>query len=89
MIAIPTSGWIGQTLTGLIDIAGSTFLAMMMILMLLVVIAIALNIPMEAISIILMPLLITFTAYTGDFLATAGCVMIYMGFILADKLFPK
>lgn len=89
MIPIPTTGWIGETITGMINIAGSPFLALMMILMILVVIAIALNIPMMAISILLMPLLITFTAYTGDFLSTAGCVLIYMGFILADKLFPK
>jgi len=88
-ITIPTEGIIGQTITGLINIAGSVFLALMMILIIFVVIALALSIPMEAITIILLPLLIVFTAYTGDFLATAGCVFIFLGFILADKLFPK
>jgi hypothetical protein len=88
-ILLPTSGIIGDTLTGLINIAGSPFLALMMILMILIVVALALNIPMEAISVIMLPLIITMTAYTGDFLATAGCVLIYIGFILADKLFPR
>lgn len=88
-ILIPDTGIIGNTINGMIEMTGSTFLAMLMILIILVVIALALSIPTEAISIILMPLLIVMTAYTGDFLATAGCVLIYMGFILADKLFPK
>jgi hypothetical protein len=88
-ITIPTTGWIGETLTGMINIAGSPFLALMMILIIFVVIALALNIPMEAISVILLPLLIVMTAYTGDFLATAGCTLIYMGILLAKYLFPK
>lgn len=88
-ILLPITGIIGTTLQGLIDIAGSPFIALMMILIILIVIALALNIPMEALSIIILPLIITMTAYTGDFLATAGIILIYLGFILAEKLFPK
>ena len=89
MIVLPETGIIGNTLQGMIQIAGSPFLALLMIMMILLVVALALSIPIESISIILLPLLITMTAYTGDFLATAGCVLIYLGFILADKLFPR
>jgi hypothetical protein len=88
-IVIPDTGWIGQVLTGMINIAGSPFLALCMVLMIFLVVCLALNIPIEAISVILLPLLITMTAYTGDFLATAGITLIYMGFILAKYLFPK
>lgn len=80
------SGLIGQIINGLIGIAGSTFLALLLILMIFIIIGLALSIPTEIIAILYLPLLMTMAAYTGDFVGVTGCFLILLGFFLADKL---
>ena len=86
---ISDGGLIGNIVQGLTGITGSLFLALLIILILLIVVALALNIPVEIISIIYLPIVIVLAAYVGDFKAMFGCILIIAGFILADKLFPK
>lgn len=80
------AGFIGQVIVGLNGITGSLFLTLLVILILLIIAALALRIPLEAISVIYLPLLITLTAYTSEFLALFGCFLIYAGIIIAKNL---
>jgi hypothetical protein len=77
---------IGTVVIGLTGITGSLFLTLLAILIILIVIALALKIPIEAISIIFLPLLITLTSYTRDFLGCLGILLIYAGFIIGKNL---
>jgi hypothetical protein len=86
---ITEGGFIGNIVNGLTGISGSLFLSLMMILLILIVIALALNIPAPIIAIIYLPLMITATAFIGDFLAMLGCSLIMLGFVIADVLFPR
>lgn len=80
------AGFIGQVILGLNGITGSLFLTLLLILIILIVAALALRVPLEAISVIYLPLLITLVAYTSEFLAIFGVLLIYGGIILAKNL---
>lgn len=80
------AGFVGQVILGMNDITGSLFLTLFCILVILLVAALALRIPLEAISVLYLPLLITLTAYTSEFLALFGCFLIYAGIIIAKNL---
>jgi hypothetical protein len=88
-IFISDGGLIGNIVEGLMGITGSLFLSLMVIMILLIVVALAMNIPVEIIAIIYLPIMIVLAAYVGDFKAMFGCILIMAGFILADKLFPR
>lgn len=86
MVFINETGTIGVVILGLNNITGSLFLTLFMILIILLVIAVALRIPIEAIAILYLPFLLTITAFVGDFLATLGVALIYLGIILGKNL---
>jgi len=89
ILCYATNGLIGQVITGMINITGSLFLTLMLILMILIVVAIALSLPIEATSIIYLPLLIAFASCEADFKGLLGAILIYLGFLLASWLLPK
>lgn len=76
------TGFFGTVVIGLNGITGSLFLSLMLIFIILLVFALALRIPIEATGIILLPLLLTLTAYVPDFLSLLGVALIYLGVVL-------
>ena len=83
------AGFFGQIINGLTNITGSLFLTLLYILIFFVVIALAMQIPLEWISVIYLPMCISLVAYTSDFLAIFGCLLIYLAFVVAQHLFQR
>lgn len=81
-----TTTWdVVQSLT--VNVTGSLFLTLFMILILVMLIAMVLRIPVEFTMILVLPFLLTVWAYSGDFLAFAGTVLIYLGILLGKNFF--
>lgn len=89
LLFLNQTGYIGQVIIGLDGITGSLFLTLLTILIFFIIIALALRIPLEAISLILLPFLITLVAYTREFLAIFGIFLIYAAILIAKNMFKN
>jgi hypothetical protein len=87
MVFLNETGIIGQAIIGANGITGSLFLTLLLILIIFIILALAMRIPIEATAIIYLPLIITITAYSGDFLATFGVTLIFLGVVLGKNIF--
>lgn len=87
MVFINEADFIGLLIIGLNNITGSLFLSLLFIMVLLLAISLGFGIPSTIVSIIYLPLVLTVAAYTGDYLAVGGIILIYLGIVLGENLF--
>lgn len=74
---------IGQILqAGSQNVTGSLFLTLLIILIFLMVIAMMFSIPLEFISILILPICLASASYYGDFIAPVGIIIFYISFII-------
>lgn len=86
MSFVNESDWIGLSIIGLTNITGSLFLSLLLILIFLIVICAGLRIPMEAIAILLIPILLMTAVYTGQAIPIVVIFLVYMAIMYARNL---
>jgi hypothetical protein len=69
------------------DITGSLFLTLLIILLVIVAVALALRIPVEFTAVLIVPVMLVLMAYTSEFLAIGGLLLIYLGILTAKNFF--
>ena len=74
---------------GLINITGSFFLSLLLIIILMITLALVLKIPIEFTAIFILPLLLTLTAYESQLISVLGAILIYLGVLLGKHFFFK
>lgn len=67
------------------EVTGSLFMTLLVITLMLVLIAMLFRIPLEFTVIIILPFLLSVTAYETSFLSVTGVILIYLGLILANN----
>lgn len=87
VLFVNETGIPGEVYNGLIEIAGSTFLGLMIIVIILMAVAMLFRIPIEFTAILILPMLLTFLAFESDFLGVTGVILIYLGILLGKNLF--
>ena len=73
-------------LTAMTEVTGSLFLTLFMLVLLLIVIALMFRIPIEFTALLVLPFLITVTAYESSFMSVAGVFLIYVALLLANNM---
>lgn len=87
VLFINESGVSYQVINGLNGITGSAFLSLLFIVIILFLIAILFRIPIEFTAIFILPLVLTFAAFYGEFVAVTGVLLIYLGVLLGKHFF--
>ena len=83
---INETGIIGQVILGITaNVTGNLFLTMLLILIVFLLVGFAFRAPMEWQAVYLLPLFIAFMAYSAEFLAVGGVVLMFLGAILAKN----
>lgn len=72
-----------------VNVGGSWFMTIMLIVIFLIVIALILRIPMELTAIVVFPFLLVCWAYIPDLYAITGVFLIYLGVLMANNWFIK
>jgi len=81
-----TTGIIGQILnSGTQTITGQLILTLVLILIILMAVCMMFQIPLEIISIILLPFCIAVVAYEGTFMVPITLILIYVSAIIAKN----
>ena len=68
------------------NITGSLFITLLLIVLFLIAICLMFRIPVEFTIILILPLLLTVSAYSSDFISILGVLLIYLG-IIFGKMF--
>ena len=85
-VLINQSGTLYAIMSGFTtDISGSWFLTCLLVVIAILLIALALHIPLEFTAVLVMPLLLVFMAFSGDFASIGGIFLIYLGILLAKN----
>ena len=69
------------------EATGSLFMTLLAITIFLIVIAMLFRVPLEFTAILILPFLLSITAYENSFLAVTGVILIYLGIILSKNFF--
>lgn len=81
------TGLIGLVIQGLTqNVTGSLFLTLLMIVTMFVLIMLLFRIPVEFQAVIIAPMLFTLMAYTREFLAIGGVILIFMAIVFARMI---
>jgi hypothetical protein len=84
-----TTGAIGGIVTGMIDMTGTYFTAMLLIVILLMVLCLALQMPLEMSVILVLPFMIVCFAFVPSFISVIGVTAIYLGILLSKNFIVK
>ena len=80
------TGSIGLILAaGTLGVNGSLFLTLLMVLMFLIVIGIMFQIPLEFISIIVLPMCLACASYYSNFVAPVAVIFIYVATLITKR----
>ena len=83
---INITGSIGQIIEhGTQNVTGSLFITLFLVLIVLIVIAMMFTIPLEFISILILPFCISTAAYYGNFVAPVAIIIIYVATIITKN----
>lgn len=85
MVFLNDSGSIGIIIEYGTNLTGSLFLTVLIIFMLLVSVALMFRLPLEILIPIVLPLFIVCMAYSTEFLAIGGLLLIYLAVIFAKR----
>lgn len=69
------------------EVTGSLFITLLFIIMSIIFLAFLLRIPVEFTAILILPFLLTVSAYESSLMAVTGVLLIYLGLILAKNMF--
>jgi len=72
-------------LTSVNEVTGSLFITLFFIVLVLIIIALMLRIPIEFTAIIVLPFLISVTAYESSLMSVTGVFLIYIALLLANN----
>lgn len=90
MVFINDSTVIGAVLSYFTShLAGSLFLAVMVIVIILMFFGFAFRIPMEFQVVYILPLLIGLMAYSSEFLTVGGVAILYLAVVFAKMFFLR
>lgn len=76
-------------LHGSTNVTGNMFLSLLVIIILLIAIAIMFGIPLEFTAVIILPLLLAYMSYYGDFVTIGAVAILYLAFIFTRRFFIK
>lgn len=68
---------------------GSMFLTLLLIVIMLLAVAVLFGIQLEYTVILILPLLLSYMAFYGEFLAIGSVILIYLAFIFTRKFILK
>lgn len=87
---INQTGTIGIILDGITrNVTGSIFLSLLGLLIIIMLLFMLFRLPIEATTILALPMILVFMSYYSDFMAIGGAVLIYLGLIVAKNFFIK
>ena len=90
MIFYNASQAIGQIVEGITtNMTGGLFLTLLTIVLFLIALCLMFRIPIEFTAIIILPLLLTITAHTTEFLSITGVMLIYLGILFGKMFFAR
>lgn len=82
-----TSDTIGAGIWGLNSITGNWYVTLFMVFFLFVAVALIFRIPLEFVSILLLPLAVGFAVATSSFLPILVVILLFTGVLLAKNFF--
>lgn len=85
MVFINETGTIGLIIEAGTNLTGSLFLTVLLIFLLFVTLALMFKLPLEILIPIVLPLFIVSMAYSTEFLAIGGLMLIYLAVILSKR----
>ena len=85
MVFINDSGTIGILIKSGADLTGSLFLTVLLIFLILLALALMFKLPLEILIPIVLPLFIVCMAYSTEFLAIGGLLLIYLAVIISKR----
>ena len=85
MVFINETGTIGILIKAGTDLTGSLFLTVLLIFLLLVALSLMFKLPLEILIPIVLPLFIVCMAYSTEYLAIGGLLLIYLAVIFSKR----
>ena len=85
MVFINDSGTIGILIKAGADLTGSLFLTVLLIFLVLLALSLMFKLPVEILIPILLPLFIVCMAYSTEFLAIGGLLLIYLAVVFSKR----
>lgn len=85
MVFMNDSGTIGVLIKAGTDLTGSLFLTVLLIFLLFVAVALMFKLPIEILIPLVLPLFIVSMAYSTEFLAIGGLLLIYLSIIFSKR----
>jgi hypothetical protein len=85
MAFVDSNGTSVFLLTSVNEVTGSLFITLFFIVLVLIIIALMLRIPIEFTAIIVLPFLISVTAYESSLMSVTGVFLIYIALLLANN----
>lgn len=86
MVFINDSGVIGVIVKAGTDLTGSLFLTVLLIFLALIVLSFMFKLPLDFLAPIVLPIFIVSMAYSTEFLAIGGLLLIYLA-VVFSKMF--
>lgn len=69
------------------NVTGDIFTTFLLIMLCLLFLGLALRIPLEFTSLLILPLLLIIMAYSGQYIQIGGIIVIYLSIVLAKNFF--
>lgn len=85
MVFVDNNGTSMFLLSSINEITGSLFITLFFIVLVLIVMALILRIPIEFTAILVLPFLISVSAYESSFMSVTGVFLIYIALLLANN----
>lgn len=85
MVFLNDSGTIGILIKAGTDLTGSLFLTVLLIFLILVAISLMFKLPLEILIPVVLPLFIVSMAFSTEFLAIGGLLLIYLAIIFSKR----
>ena len=87
---INETGLIGQFFAqSAANVSGDLYLIIILVMIALMVLLIAMGVPLEWTAVIVLPLMITGAAFSGEFITMTGIIMLYLGVLFAKVYFTN
>lgn len=83
------SGSAYTIMEGMSGLTGDMFTSLLLMLFILFLICLAFRIPIEFISVLLLPFLLTLWAYDGSFTVVGGIFLIYLAVVLTKNFITR
>jgi len=88
MVFVNESGIISVLLVNATNnLTGDIFLTLLGLVIIIIAFFLMFRIPVELTAILILPLMLTFMSFYGNFVAIGGVLLIYVAFILAKNFF--